>query len=91
MKSLKQIMREISPEILQSELQESQRDLDKQLSAAIAQIQRQADSTFGEQTWTEASWPEFAARLIAHGKALKVLGERLRMVTTAPMRFDNSQ
>jgi hypothetical protein len=80
-KSLKQIMREVSPESLQSGLRESQRDLDKQLSAVIAQIQRQADSTFGEQTWTEASWPEFGERLLTHAKQLIAQGERLRMVT----------
>lgn len=64
MKSLKQIMLEISPESQQRDLQESQR-------AIVKQLELQADSTFGDKTWAEASWPEFADRLISLGTRLK--------------------
>jgi hypothetical protein len=80
-KSLKQIMREVSPENQQRELKDSQRDMDKQLSDMVAQLRRQAESTFGDQTWVEASWPEFSERLKSHGEALIKLSECLALNT----------
>ena len=66
-------------------LKQSQRDIEEQLSAIVAQLsavvgqlERQADSTFSGQSWTEMSLPGFANRLVTHGKALIDLGERLK-------------
>jgi uncharacterized protein YukE len=77
---------QISPAALQRALKQSQHDInkqlediDKQLSDMIAQLGCQTDSTFGNgKTWAESSWPEFADCLVAHGKSLTELGERLQ-------------
>jgi len=61
-------MDQISTENLNRALEQSQIEIDKQLSEIIAQISRQ-DRT---------ACPEFSANLIAHGKALIQQGERLR-------------
>src|SRR6266481_6898588 len=65
--------RDISPKNLQRLLKASQHWLDEQLASIISQIQRQSDSTFGGQTWAEASWPGLAGCLIRRSKALAEL------------------
>jgi hypothetical protein len=70
-------MREIAPERLQRELVEAQQNIDRVLADAIAQVTRQADSSFGDgKRWAEVSWPKFGEKLIVHGKTLVQLGER---------------
>ena len=66
-------------------LEQSQCDIEEQLSAitaqfsaVVAQLERQADSTFSGQSWTAFSEPGFDDKLIAYGKALIELGERLK-------------
>jgi hypothetical protein len=75
-KTLKQIMREISPESLQRELQDAHHEIDKRLGSIITQLRQASDSTFGDgKPWGKASYTGFGDRLIAHGKCLVDLGE----------------
>jgi hypothetical protein len=66
-------------------LKQSQRDIEEQLSAIVAQLsavtgqlERQADSTFGGNSWAAISLPGFASRLVTHGKALIELSKGLK-------------
>jgi len=75
-KSLKQVMREISPENLRRELKDAQHEIDAQLAGIIAQLKQQSDSTFGDgKPWSKAGYTGFGDCLIAHGKCLVALGE----------------
>jgi hypothetical protein len=77
----KAILKMISPENQQPDLKQSQHDIDAQLAGIRTQLERQSESTFGDKTWIDASWPKFSARLITHGKALIELAERLQANT----------
>jgi hypothetical protein len=66
-------------------LEQSQRNIEEQLSAVtsqlsaiVDQLERQADSTFSGQSWAAFSEPGFDDKLMVHGKALIELGERLK-------------
>jgi hypothetical protein len=71
----------ISPANLRRLVRSSQRLMDGQLAVIVSQIQRQSVATFGGAPWSAASWPEFAERLITHGKALIELSEKLAKET----------
>jgi len=75
-KSLKRLMREISPENLRRELKDAQHEIDGHLASIIAQLKLQSDSTFGDgKPWGKAGYTGFGDCLIAHGKCLADLGE----------------
>jgi DUF3102 family protein len=66
-KSVRSILREISPENIRRLLGQSQIEIDKELGETIAQVGRQ----------DHAEWPEFPDRLATHGKALIAQSKRL--------------
>jgi hypothetical protein len=79
-------------------LKQSQRDIEEQLSAIITQLsaitgqlERQADSTFGGNSWAAISLPGFASRLVTHGKALIELGERLKSGALPQWKIDQDE
>jgi hypothetical protein len=67
-KTVREILREISPANLHRCLGDAQAGIDAQLRGIIEQISRQKD----------VAWPEFPDALIAHGRAFIAEGERLR-------------
>jgi hypothetical protein len=79
-------------------LEQSQRNIEqqlsaivKELSAIIRQLERQADSTFSGQSWTAFSEPGFDDKLIAYGKALIELGERLKSGALPQWKIDQDE
>jgi hypothetical protein len=69
-------LRDVSPEGQQWVLVESQRGLGGQLSDVVAQLRRQADSTFGGKTWVEVGWSGLGGCLQINIRALIELAER---------------
>ena len=65
-------------ELSQYDIEEKLEVITAWLSEMIAQLERQADSTFSGKSWAAFSEPGFDDKLIAHGKALIELGERLK-------------
>jgi hypothetical protein len=79
-------------------LEQSQCDIEEQLSAIIArlaaivaQLKRQADSTFSGQSWAAFSEPGFDDELMAHGKVLIELGERLKSGALPRWKVDQDE
>jgi len=75
--SAKAILRAVSRG-LQKDLLEMQRNFVGQISVALDQFERQADSAYDGKSWSEVSWPEFADRWEALIKAQTELLKRLR-------------
>jgi hypothetical protein len=66
--SYRPITRAISPAVLERDLKQAQIKISAALGEIVTQISRQA----------HAAWPDFAARLIAHGNDVIKEGERLQ-------------
>ena len=79
-------------------LEQSQQHIAERLSAItaelkrhIAQLERQADSTFSGQSWAAFSELGFDDALIANGKALIELGERLKSGVMPQWKIDQDE
>ena len=73
---------------LTDELKQSQREIDNELSEIVAQLRRQADSTFNGQSWGKAGEADFGDALIAHGKRLIELGEKFNSGNLPQWKLD---
>lgn len=75
----------------QCDIEEQLSAITAQLSAVVAQLERQADSTFSGQSWVAFSEPGFDDKLIAYGKALIELGERLKSGALPQWKIDQDK